>query len=115
MLYCYFLLYFILQIEKLRSVISLLKEGRPTIFADCVLRARKLFEENYSNQIKQLLDHFPADYKNYEGNLFWSGTKRCPHPLEFDVSNVSLLLSFHYAINHISLETLYIWTLYNIF
>lgn len=29
--------------------------------------------------------------KTNSGTLFWSGPKRCPHPLTFDVDNVSVL------------------------
>ncbi|KAL3222981.1 hypothetical protein MRX96_027873 [Rhipicephalus microplus] len=40
--------------------------------------------ELYSNQIKQLLYNFPKDHQTSTGALFWSGFKRCPHPIEFD-------------------------------
>ena len=38
-------------------------------------------------QIVQLLHNFPADQTTSSGALFWSGPKRCPHPLTFDVDN----------------------------
>jgi ubiquitin-activating enzyme E1 len=43
-----------------------------------------------SNTIKQLLHNFPADQKTSTGTPFWSGAKRCPHPLTFSLENVSL-------------------------
>ncbi|KAF6030276.1 UBA1 [Bugula neritina] len=43
--------------------------------------------ENYSNNIRQLLFNFPADATTTSGALFWSGPKRCPNPLSFDVHN----------------------------
>ena len=38
-------------------------------------------------QIVQLLHNFPADQTTSSGALFWSGPKRCPHALQFDVNN----------------------------
>ncbi len=48
--------------------------------------ARLYFEEQYNNQIQQLLYNFPKDYTT-SGTPFWSEPKRCPHPLKFDVNN----------------------------
>jgi ubiquitin-activating enzyme E1 len=33
------------------------------------------------------LSIFPIDAKDKEGNPFWSGPKRAPNPIEFDVQN----------------------------
>lgn len=62
-------------------------DDRPANFADCVKWARLHFEENYSNQIKQLLFNFPSDQTTSSGHPFWSGPKRCPDPIVFDVNN----------------------------
>jgi ubiquitin-activating enzyme E1 len=53
-------------------------------FADCVTWARFHFEENYCNQIKQLLYNFPRDQQTTSGQPFWSGPKRCPDPIIFN-------------------------------
>lgn len=37
--------------------------------------------------IAQLLYNFPKDHVNTKGERFWSGNKRCPHPLDFDAKN----------------------------
>lgn len=63
----------------------------PKNFDECIAWARNLWQELYSNSIRQLLFNFPADHKTTTGAPFWSGTKRCPKPLEFDVNNVSHL------------------------
>lgn len=55
--------------------------------------ARFHFEENFSNQIKQLLYNFPPDQQTSTGQLFWSGPKRCPTPIVFDI-NDSLHLDY---------------------
>lgn len=70
--------------EVFTNVKQQLVDERPTSFADCVAWARLHFESQYSNQIRQLLHNFPRDYRTSSGALFWSGFKRCPHPIEFD-------------------------------
>lgn len=66
------------------SIKKCLVSERPVDFADCVRWARLQFQENYVNTIKQLLYNFPPDQLTSSGQPFWSGPKRCPHPLEFD-------------------------------
>jgi len=75
--------------DNVEAVRSVLVDGRPETFADCVAWARNLFEDNFSNQIRQLLYNFPPEQVTSSGAPFWSGPKRCPHPLQFDVDNVS--------------------------
>lgn len=60
---------------------------RPINFTDCVKWARNHWQDQYSNQIRQLLFNFPQDQVTSSGQLFWSGPKRCPEPLVFDVNN----------------------------
>uniref|UniRef100_A0AC34GJH6 Ubiquitin-activating enzyme SCCH domain-containing protein n=1 Tax=Panagrolaimus sp. ES5 TaxID=591445 RepID=A0AC34GJH6_9BILA len=52
-----------------------------------VLQALDLFQQYYHNQISQLLHNFPAEQLTSQGVKFWSGTKRCPHALDYDVNN----------------------------
>lgn len=61
-------------------------DERPTAFADCVKWARLHFEENFCNQIKQLLFNFPRDQQTTSGQPFWSGPKRCPDAIVFDAN-----------------------------
>uniref|UniRef100_H2Z056 E1 ubiquitin-activating enzyme n=1 Tax=Ciona savignyi TaxID=51511 RepID=H2Z056_CIOSA len=74
-------------IFTLEAVYSALVKNRPADFGDCVKFARFRFQELYHNNIRQLLHNFPADQVNSSGALFWSGPKRCPHPLDFDPEN----------------------------
>lgn len=60
---------------------------KPETFEDCISWARLEFEKKFSYDIKQLLYNFPADAKTSNGDPFWSGSKRAPTPLEFDLSN----------------------------
>lgn len=73
--------------DNVEAVKTVLVDGRPQSFADCVSWARHLFEDNFCSQIKQLLYNFPPDQVTSSGAPFWSGPKRCPHALQFDIDN----------------------------
>uniref|UniRef100_A0A8C7XNC9 E1 ubiquitin-activating enzyme n=1 Tax=Oryzias sinensis TaxID=183150 RepID=A0A8C7XNC9_9TELE len=60
---------------------------RPKSWEDCVSWARCKWETLYNNDIRQLLHCFPPDEVTSNGLPFWSGSKRCPHPLTFDPKN----------------------------
>ncbi|XP_037632219.1 ubiquitin-like modifier-activating enzyme 1 [Sebastes umbrosus] len=62
---------------------------RPTSWEDCVRWARCKWETLYNNDIHQLLHCFPAGEMTTSGLPFWSGSKRCPHPLTFDPNNTT--------------------------
>jgi len=64
-----------------------LVQDRPVKFEECIVWARHQFEEKYANQIKQLLHNFPPGMLTSTGQPFWSGTKRQPTPLEFDMDD----------------------------
>lgn len=72
--------------EMIESVKKVMAE-RPTSFVECVKWARLYFERQYNHQIQQLLYNFPADYTTTTGAPFWSGPKKCPHPIVFDPNN----------------------------
>lgn len=74
-------------VEVIESVKRVLVDERPSSFEDCVVWARKRWEELFNNQIQQLLYNFPPDQLTSTGAPFWSGPKRCPHPLKFSVDN----------------------------
>lgn len=73
--------------ETLETVKKALTTDKPKDFQDCVVFARNLFQENYSNSIRQLLFNFPPDQVTTSGAPFWSGPKRCPHHIDFDAEN----------------------------
>lgn len=75
------------QMEVFSSLRNALVTERASSLEDCVQWALNLFQENYSNNIRQLLFNFPADSTTTSGAMFWSGPKRCPHPLTFDATN----------------------------
>lgn len=67
--------------------ISNLLNKRPYSFDDCIKWARLEFETKFNGDIKQLLYNFPKDAKTSTGAPFWSGPKRAPEPLVFDINN----------------------------
>lgn len=85
-----------------------LKNERALSFEDCVSWARMLFEKQYHNAIEQLLFNFPKDATTSGGQPFWSGPKRAPDSLKFDINNethyqflvaATNLHAFNYNIN----------------
>lgn len=77
--------------EILQQLKTVLVDMAPKTFSDCVVWARKKFQDNYTNQILQLLHVFPSDHVTKTGAPFWSGPKRCPDPLKFSVENTTHL------------------------
>lgn len=61
--------------------------NKPQDYEDCIRWARMEFQKKFNYDIKQLLYNFPADSKTSNGEPFWSGAKRAPVPLEFDINN----------------------------
>lgn len=59
-------------LETLESVKRALVDERPTDFQQCVNWARLHWQEQYHNQIKQLLFNFPADQLTSSGNIHQS-------------------------------------------
>lgn len=61
--------------------------NKPLKFDDCIAWARLEFERKFNHDIQQLLYNFPKDAKTSNGAPFWSGPKRAPTPLKFDLNN----------------------------
>ncbi|AET39074.1 E1 ubiquitin-activating protein UBA1 Ecym_3613 [Eremothecium cymbalariae DBVPG len=61
--------------------------NRPYNYEDCIKWARIEFEKKFNHDIQQLLYNFPKDAKTSSGAPFWSGPKRAPDPLVFDIFN----------------------------
>ncbi|SCU79365.1 LAMI_0A08504g1_1 [Lachancea mirantina] len=83
------------DVKGILETISDALSNRPLEFEDCIKWARLEFERKFSNDIKQLLYNFPADSKTSTGAPFWSGPKRAPKPLEFDINNPD---HFHFVV-----------------
>ncbi|XP_050532639.1 ubiquitin-like modifier-activating enzyme 1 [Daktulosphaira vitifoliae] len=90
-------------VEIMESTRSSIVE-RPNNLDDCIAWARLHFEEQFTNQIKQLLFNFPPDQMTSSGQPFWSGPKRCPKPILFDVNNI-LHLDYIFAAANLRAQT----------
>ncbi|KAM8757171.1 ubiquitin-like modifier-activating enzyme 1 isoform 2-T2 [Acanthopagrus schlegelii] len=76
-------------LEGVWNNLECIKDGgqRPRSWEECVSWARRKWETLYNNDIRQLLHCFPPEQVTATGLPFWSGSKRCPHPLTFDPNN----------------------------
>jgi len=83
----------------LEMLVDYLKNERALTFEDCVQWGRMLFEKQYNNAIQQLLYNFPKDSVSSAGTPFWSGPKRAPDALKFDVENPTHLTFLEAATN----------------
>ncbi|XP_057623321.1 ubiquitin-like modifier-activating enzyme 7 isoform X4 [Chionomys nivalis] len=70
----------------LQQVMGVLKM-RPQTWQDCVVWALGHWQLCFHDGIVELLRLFPSDKVLEDGTLFWSGSKRCPQPLQFDPSH----------------------------
>eukprot|EP01083_Nonionella_stella_P026932 74116_1 len=75
------------ELESLHNIRSYLLDDKPVSFEQCVEWARLKFEEEYSHQIQQLLFNFPKDTLTASGAKFWSGSKRAPSHINFDIND----------------------------
>ncbi|XP_024904746.1 ubiquitin-like modifier-activating enzyme 1 isoform X4 [Pteropus alecto] len=91
-------------LEVLEAVQRSLVLQRPHTWADCVTWACHHWHTQYSSNIQQLLHNFPPDQLTSSGAPFWSGPKRCPHPLTFDINN-SLHLDYVMAAANLFAQT----------
>ncbi|PPQ99897.1 hypothetical protein CVT24_009578 [Panaeolus cyanescens] len=74
------------QHEQVGQIVSFLVTNKPLTFEECIAWARLQFERDYNNDIRQLLFSLPKDAVTSTGQPFWSGPKRAPDPLVFDIN-----------------------------
>jgi len=89
--------------EILQSVKRVLVDQRPQTFEDCVAWARNQWQEQFADQIRQLLFNFPPDKLTENQQPFWSGPKKCPQPLDFSI-NDPLHLDYVFAAANLKAE-----------
>ncbi|KAI9639631.1 putative ubiquitin activating enzyme [Dioszegia hungarica] len=87
--------------DQLKQIEKYLVKDRPTSFAECIQWARMQYETDYGNEIKQLLFNLPKDQVNSNGTPFWSGPKRAPDALSFDINDP---LDFAYLVSGANLH-----------
>ncbi|KAI9759737.1 MAG: S-glutathionyl-(chloro)hydroquinone reductase [Chaenotheca gracillima] len=102
------------ELPTLQSLRDYLVTEKPLSFEDCIVWARHQFESHFNNKIQQLLYNFPKDSTTSSGAAFWSGPKRAPEALKFDINNKSHfdfvaaganLHAYNYGINSNGIST----------
>ncbi len=46
-----------------------------------------LYTKLFDHDIQEILYKYPPDYLNKDGSLYWSGSKRIPHPIQYNSEN----------------------------
>ena len=65
--------------------------------------AVKIYTENFDHKIRQLLNTYPPDCKASNGKDFWSGSRKLPHPIQFDPNNelcLNYIIKFIQILSH---------------
>jgi len=75
------------KLEVITQIKNCLMDEKPLTFDDCILWARRRFEDYFNNNIQQLLFNFPPDMITSNGTPFWSGPKRAPKVIRFDIED----------------------------
>ncbi|MBA43185.1 MAG: hypothetical protein CMF62_04140 [Magnetococcales bacterium] len=73
--------------QTIEDIVKILKDELPKTYDNCLELGYLYFYRYYRDQIQQLLQKYPKDHKTDTGALFWSGEKKCPTPLDFDITN----------------------------
>ena len=73
--------------KHIQDLYQLMVDNKPKDFSDCIKWARNKFQNDYHNSIRDLLESFPPDNKDEDGQPFWTSLKKCPQPLEFNYEN----------------------------
>ena len=72
------------KLEKIKKLLEIIIENN---FTKIIEEAIKVFHELFIFQIKKLVEEFPIDFKNDDGSIFWSGSKRFPNVIDFDIND----------------------------
>jgi ubiquitin-activating enzyme E1 len=74
-------------INKMKEIKKLLEIIIEDSFDKIIKNGIEVYFENYIFQIKKLIEDFPHDFTNKDGSLFWSGSKRFPNIINYDINN----------------------------
>ena len=79
----------ILKIKKIIRYVNLLINKD---FDECIKLAYEEYNRSYYESINLILKNNPPNSLNKDGTKFWSGNKKCPNPLVFDIENKLIFL-----------------------
>ena len=83
---------FITQQETLEKIIRYLKIIINQDYFEILKIAFEEYNESFNYNIKRTLSNYPPNFINSDGTRFWSGNKRCPNPIIFNINNNLALL-----------------------
>ena len=75
------------QINKLKIIIRYINILIQKNYKECIKIALEEYNEIYYYEVLRILERNPPDSLNDDGTKFWSGNKRCPNPLLFNIEN----------------------------
>ena len=75
------------QIIKLNKILRYVKIIINKDFNECLKIALEEYNEIYNYNIIYILNKYPPNSLNDDGTKFWSGDKRYPNPLPFNIDN----------------------------
>lgn len=81
------------KLDKLNKINILLSIIKSKSIKDIIINSIKIIKNDFILNIQQLIDSYPENYKNEQGNLFWSGSKRFPSIIIFNKEN-ALIIEF---------------------
>jgi len=86
------------QINKIKNIIRYINILIQKDYKECIKIALEEYKEIYYDRINRILEKDPPNSLNNDGTRFWSGNKRCPNPLPFDINNeLALIFVENYA------------------
>jgi len=90
-------------IPTIKTIIEYLSLSKPSSWHDCVCLARERFDQYFNFQIRDILHKNPPNSLE-DGKPFWAGTRRCPHPIDFNPED-PFHLNFVYATARLYADT----------
>ena len=80
------------QIEKIKEISRYVKIIINKDFEECLKMGFEEYNKSYYDSINLILKNNPPNSLNKDGTKFWSGNKRCPNPLPFNIDNKLIFL-----------------------
>ena len=77
----------LVRLADLKELHASLVADRPLGLGECVRWARMRFDDLFVEGPRRMLESFPTTQRTSSGLPFWSGTKRCPEPLTFSLTD----------------------------
>ena len=73
----------IYKMKRIKKLLEIIIENN---FEKIIKESIDIYYELFIFQIKKLIEEFPLDYTNKDGSLFWSGSKRFPRGINFNIN-----------------------------